>query len=59
MVRVYNPTYTFWTFRGTKSLFMETIPPLTTRLMETFQLYKQTPEFKLKNYDFTLMNLNP
>ena len=34
---------------------METIPPLTTSdWMETFQLYKQTPEFKLKNYDFTL-----
>ena len=34
---------------------METIPPLTTAdWMETFQLYKQTPEFKLKNYDFTL-----
>ena len=37
------------------SLFMETIPPLTTAdWMETFQRYQQTPEFKLKNYDFTL-----
>ncbi|MAJ50929.1 MAG: heme A synthase [Flammeovirgaceae bacterium] len=37
------------------SLFMETIPPLTTAdWMETFQLYQQTPEFKLINYDFTL-----
>ena len=37
------------------SLFMETIPPLTTaEWMETFELYQQTPEFKLKNYDFTL-----
>jgi len=37
------------------SLFMETIPPLTIGdWMETFQLYQQTPEFKLKNYDFTL-----
>ena len=37
------------------SLFMETIPPLTTAdWMETFQRYQQTPEFKLKNYNFTL-----
>ena len=37
------------------SLFMETIPPLSIEdWMETFHLYQQTPEFKLKNYDFTL-----
>ena len=37
------------------SLFIETIPPLTTAdWMETFQRYQQTPEFKLKNYNFTL-----
>ena len=37
------------------SLFMEIIPPLSVSDWEkTFQLYQLTPEFKLKNYHFTL-----
>ena len=37
------------------SLFMGSIPPMSLQAWnDTFELYKQTPEFRLRNYDFTL-----
>ena len=51
----YNKTYRLWAFYGRLEAFAGSIPPINNQQwVETFELYKQFPEFQKQNYMFTL-----